>query len=164
MGEIIWTLWLFLVSYFCLQAVSYEEYPHEFYPMNCEGQFYLFNTEVVIRLLQVMCQSLFFKYDGIFILFKCKFIHFNKYIIEFWWGRKNHLQAFERRGRVIYKIDDVFITGILAEEAKVRHMWVEWSSWNLFLILTFIFCRDIGDLIQHDKSRFLYQILEDDMK
>lgn len=86
-------------------AVSYEEYPHEFYPMNCEGQFYLFNTEVVLRLLQ----------------------------------------AFEKRGKVIFKIDDVFITGILAEEGKVTHM-------------------DIGDLIQHDKSRFLYQILEDDMK
>lgn len=86
-------------------AVSHDEYPHEFYPMNCEGQFYLFNKEVAIRLLG----------------------------------------AFERRGRVMFKIDDVFTTGILAAEGNVSHM-------------------DIGYSIQHDKSRFLYQILDDDMK
>jgi len=86
-------------------AVSYEEYPDMFYPMNCEGQFYLFSNQVASRLLQ----------------------------------------AFHARGGKMFKIDDVFITGILAAEANITHM-------------------DIGSYIQHDNSKFLYQMLGDDMK
>ena len=35
------------------QAISREEYPDDFYPINCEGQFYMFPPKVAEKLLEV---------------------------------------------------------------------------------------------------------------
>ena len=75
-----------------------------FYPMNCEGQFYLFSNQVASRLLQVRAR-----------LPDTGYIMVQMYHLLI-------LQAFHARGGKMFKIDDVFITGILAAEANITHM------------------------------------------
>ena len=80
-----------------IDQVTYEEYPEEMYPTNCHGTFYLFSANVRNKLLQV-------------------FFSFVNCILS------PPLQAFLARKEEIFKIDDVFVTGILAKEAGgIKH-------------------------------------------
>ena len=81
-----------------IDQVTYEEYPEEMYPTNCHGTFYLFSAPVRNKLLQVF----FFSFENCIL--------------------SPPLQAFVARKEKIFKIDDVFVTGILAKEAGgIKH-------------------------------------------
>ena len=72
-------------------VVAVEEFPRSTYPTFCNGAFYLMAAGVGGRLLQVAPHPL------------------------------TALQAFHHRGDKFFKLDDIFVTGILAQEAGVGH-------------------------------------------
>ena len=79
------------------QAVTEEEHPDSVYPTNCFGTFYVISSAVRDKLYKV----------GV-----CVFSYF--LVIPL-------VKAFLDRKEKIFKIDDVFVTGILAKEANVKH-------------------------------------------
>ena len=95
MGKFI--IYLRLIFYLYDQAVTKEEYPDDVYPTNCFGTFYVMSSSVRDKIYQV--QQV--KAQQIIKLFSP--------------------QAFLTRKEKIFKIDDVFVTGILAKEANVTH-------------------------------------------
>ena len=72
-------------------VVTMEEFPNSTYPTFCNGAFYLMAAGVGRRLLQVPASS------------------------------SSSLQAFHARGDRFFKLDDIFVTGMLAQEAGVGH-------------------------------------------
>lgn len=101
--------------YVGLMQVTFEEYPEVNYPTNCHGTFYLFSGQVRNKLLEVQ---------------------------KNWTAScTSLLQAFVARKEKIFKIDDVFVTGILAKEAggiKHRLKCHNWSIFTNFILTKFL--------------------------